>query len=178
MAVKVDLGEDTIMNMTPMIDICFQLVVFFMLTLDMTSKEYVAVTLPFANNGVEDKDDSADPVASLKLIVNVLPDGKIVLKGNTYDFSLDKPQESMAALKVLHEQIVTATTPDASHPNLKDEDQHCKVPIQVHADRAALWRYVQWVIATAASPQTKMYKIYFSVKSVPLVEAAPAGPSK
>ena len=30
-------GEDTAMNMTPMIDICFQLIVFFMLTLKFKS---------------------------------------------------------------------------------------------------------------------------------------------
>jgi biopolymer transport protein ExbD len=30
-------GEDTVLNMTPMIDICFQLVVFFMLTLEFKS---------------------------------------------------------------------------------------------------------------------------------------------
>jgi biopolymer transport protein ExbD len=37
MAVKVEQGEDTALNMTPMIDICFQLVVFFMLTLEFKS---------------------------------------------------------------------------------------------------------------------------------------------
>jgi biopolymer transport protein ExbD len=34
---KRDPGEDTVLNMTPMIDICFQLVVFFMLTLEFKS---------------------------------------------------------------------------------------------------------------------------------------------
>lgn len=37
MAIKVEPGEDTTLNMTPMIDICFQLVVFFMLTLEFKS---------------------------------------------------------------------------------------------------------------------------------------------
>jgi biopolymer transport protein ExbD len=37
MAVKVDAGEETQLNMTPMIDICFQLIVFFMLTLKFKS---------------------------------------------------------------------------------------------------------------------------------------------
>lgn len=37
MARKVDLGEETVLNMTPMIDICFQLIVFFMLTLKFKS---------------------------------------------------------------------------------------------------------------------------------------------
>ena len=56
MALKIETGEDTVMNMTPMIDIVFQLVVFFMLTLDMTNKEYAPLTLPFANQGIEDKE--------------------------------------------------------------------------------------------------------------------------
>lgn len=176
MAVKIDLGEDTVMNMTPMIDICFQLVVFFMLTLDVSSKEYVALTLPFAKGGVEDKDDLSDPVASLKLIVNVLPDGKIMLKGNEYAFTIDKPEESMKAIKTLHAEIMNLTSADSSFPGIKSDDQHTNIPIQVHADRAALWRYVQWIIATAASPQTKMYKIYFSVKQVAAEDAVPAGP--
>jgi hypothetical protein len=37
MTAPVASGEDTIMNMTPMIDICFQLIVFFMLTLRFPS---------------------------------------------------------------------------------------------------------------------------------------------
>jgi hypothetical protein len=143
----------------------------------MSSKEYVALTLPFAKGGIDDKDDPNDPVASLKLIVNVLPDGKIVLKGNEYPFTIDDPEGSMKAIKALHGELMLLTAPDSNHPGIKSDDQHTNVPIQVHGDRAALWRYVQWIIATAASPQTKMYKIYFSVKQVadePV--AAPAGP--
>jgi len=37
MTAPVASGEDTVMNMTPMIDICFQLIVFFMLTLRFPS---------------------------------------------------------------------------------------------------------------------------------------------
>jgi biopolymer transport protein ExbD len=37
MARPAPLGEDTALNLTPMIDVCFQLVVFFMLTLEFKS---------------------------------------------------------------------------------------------------------------------------------------------
>ncbi|MFM8980741.1 MAG: ExbD/TolR family protein [Planctomycetia bacterium] len=37
MARAIDQGEDTVLNMTPMIDVCFQLIVFFMLTLKFPS---------------------------------------------------------------------------------------------------------------------------------------------
>ena len=44
-------SDDPKMNMTPMIDMTFLLVVFFMLTIDLTQKEFVAVELPFARSG-------------------------------------------------------------------------------------------------------------------------------
>ena len=37
MARRIEIGDDTAINMTPMIDICFQLIVFFMLTLRFKS---------------------------------------------------------------------------------------------------------------------------------------------
>ena len=37
MARRIDVGEDSALNMTPMIDVCFQLIVFFMLTLRFKS---------------------------------------------------------------------------------------------------------------------------------------------
>jgi biopolymer transport protein ExbD len=171
--VAIQMGEETAMNMTPMIDITFQLVTFLMLTLDMTSKDYIPLTLPFANHGVEDKDDASDPVQSLKVVVNLLPDGKIVLKGNTYTMTQDDPKGSMEGLKMLHRTLLQAVQPDPEHPNIREEDQHSKIAIQIHGDRAALWRYVQWIIATASSPQIKMYKVYFSIKQ-PQEEAVKA----
>jgi biopolymer transport protein ExbD len=174
-AIVVPPGEETTLNMTPMIDIVFQLVVFFMLTLDMSSKDYIPLTLPFAHHAVEDKDDPSDPIQNLKVVVNVLPNGKIVLKGKEYAMTQDDMKGSMEGLKALHRELVLATQPDPDHPNIREEDQHSKVAIQVHGDRAALWRYVQWIIATASSPQVKMYKIYFSVKQ-PQEEAAGTAP--
>jgi biopolymer transport protein ExbD len=188
MAVKVEQGEETVMNMTPMIDITFNLVIFFMLTLDLSSKEYEALTLPFAYNGVEDKDDTADPVASRKLIVNVLPDGKIVLRGNVWEMDSKDPNVSEEqrkgkqydALKALRTEMLNVTQDDpALGLKLREDDMHSKIALQIHGDRAAAWRYTQWIIATAASRQVKMYKVYFSVKNPapeePGAAPAPAG---
>lgn len=163
MAIKVDLGEETTMNMTPMIDITFNLVIFFMLTLDLSSKEYVPLTLPFAYHGVEDKDDATDPIQALKVVVNVLPDGKMVLKGNDWNLSSKDVKEQTAALKALHRELLDVTAP-SSGLNTREQDGHSKIALQVHADRDAMWRYVQWVMGVASSKQTKIYKIYFSVK--------------
>lgn len=174
MAVKVDPGEETVMNMTPMIDITFNLVIFFMLTLDLSSKEYEALTLPFAYNGHEDKDDTADPIASRKLIVNVLPDGRIVLRGNAWEMDSkdanvteeERKKKQWEALRALRTEMLNVTQDDpALGLKLREDDMHSKIPLQIHGDRAAAWRYAQWIIATAASRQIKMYKVYFSVKN-------------
>lgn len=174
MAAKVALGEDTTMNMTPMIDICFNLVIFFMLTLDLSSKEYEPLTLAFAGHGVEDKDDPADPIASRKLVVNVLPDGNIILKGNKWNLASPDPAQQMEALRALQKEMILVTADDGlAGVKLREADQHSKIPMQIHGDRAANWRYVQWIIATASHHKVMMYKIHFSVKK-PVVEE-PAG---
>jgi biopolymer transport protein ExbD len=170
MTVKVSMGDDTVMNMTPMIDICFNLVIFFMLTLDLSSKEYEPLTLAFASHGVPDKDDPADPIASRKAIVNVLADGKIVLKGNPWNLSSTDPKEQYAALRALQNDLALVTADDGlSGVKLREPDQHSKIPLQIHGDRAANWRYVQWIIATASHHRIMMYKVYFSVKQ-PVVD--------
>ncbi len=56
MPMKIEKQADSELNMTPMIDIVFNLVTFFMLTLDMSKKELAALDLPRAYQGVEDKD--------------------------------------------------------------------------------------------------------------------------
>lgn len=176
MAIKVELGDETQLNMTPMIDLIFTLVIFFMLTLDLSSKEYLPLTLPFAYHAVEDKDDSADAIASMKVIVNLTADGKMVLKGQEWDLKSDVPAKQTEALKALHRELALVVAPDALHQT-READGHSKIALQVHADRAALWRYAQWIIAVANSRQIKMYKVYFSVKQ-PAVEGAipAAGP--
>jgi biopolymer transport protein ExbD len=171
MAIKVEVGDDTTMNMTPMIDIIFNLVIFFMLTLDLSSKEYEPLTLAFAQNGVEDKDDPGDPVASRKLIVNVLPDGNIILKGNKWSLNSQDPKEQYAALKALQTEMALAVQDDGLlGVKLREPDQHSKVALQIHGDRAANWRYVQWIIATASHHKIMMYKVHFSVKK-PAIES-------
>jgi|GEM_PF-2410924 len=165
MGIKLDMGEETTMNMMPMIDINFNLVVFFMLTLDLSSKEYEPLTLAFAQHGVQDKDDASDPIASRKLIVNVLPDGNIILKGNKWNLNSQDPKEQYAALRALQTEMALAVADDGLlGVKLREPDQHSKVALQIHGDRAANWRYVQWIIATASHHKIMMYKVHFSVK--------------
>jgi biopolymer transport protein ExbD len=68
-------------NMTPMIDVTFQLIIFFLVSNRMAQQEtQVAVDLPQARSGVEQIDD-----AVRKVTVNVTSDGAWQVAGRQVD---------------------------------------------------------------------------------------------
>jgi biopolymer transport protein ExbD len=151
------------MNMTPMIDIVFNLVVFFMLTIDMTQKEYVPLELPYARKGIEDKETEIP-----RLTVNLLPSGDILFKGNVWPLATGSPQEQVRALVNLRNELQTLT----NNPNYREPDRSSKIPIMIHGDRNARWQYVQWIMQVCAEPTIGIYKIQFAVTRSPEQMAA------
>jgi biopolymer transport protein ExbD len=68
-------------NMTPMIDVTFQLIIFFLVSNRMAREEtQVALDLPAARAGVEDVDE-----ATRKVTVNVTRDGAWLVAGRSLD---------------------------------------------------------------------------------------------
>lgn len=68
-------------NMTPMIDVVFQLIIFFLLSSHMAKQEMqLALELPRASTGKEVEEDSGR-----RVVINVLPDprqgGRILVTG-------------------------------------------------------------------------------------------------
>jgi len=59
-------------NMTPMIDIVFQLIIFFMLVTDMATAQIENLKIPYASKAIKEKYD--DPQL---LVLNIMPDGTI-----------------------------------------------------------------------------------------------------
>ena len=62
--------------MTPLIDITFQIIVFFMVVTDMSVRQTEPVTLPPASMATLSRERET--------VVNVLPDGRIRIRGKTY----------------------------------------------------------------------------------------------
>lgn len=73
-------GEELTLNLTPMIDVVFQLLIFFMVATTFQDPEReLEVELPPAESG-EVLDDELD-----EIIINVLRDGQLILSGETVD---------------------------------------------------------------------------------------------
>ena len=166
-------SEDAKMNMTPMIDMTFLLVVFFMLTIDLSQKEFIAVELPYARSGIED-DPKMQVEGQNRFVINLQNDGKVIFKGEEFNLAAEDPvmadtaiQKLKAALRDFHQDRgVAAYEPDGAS----------KIPVLVHADFRAKWKYVQWIMQVGADPSIKIYKVQFSVKHPPDEQApAPAG---
>jgi biopolymer transport protein ExbD len=64
------------MDMTPMIDVVFQLILFFILITDMGQSELEELRLPLAENTVQDRPDPR----LVRPVINVLPDGRMISK--------------------------------------------------------------------------------------------------
>src|SRR5438874_10032787 len=109
MAMKLPPEESLAMNMTPMIDIVFNLVQFFMLSLDLSHKELAVLDLPRALQGVEDKDPSTKINATReeksRFIINIQSDGSLYFKGQTWKLAGVTAAEQDTALDNLRRQL-------------------------------------------------------------------------
>jgi biopolymer transport protein ExbD len=161
MAVKNVYDDEVKMNLTPMIDMTFLLVVFFMLSIDLTRKEFVPLALPVARKGVEDEHkDETIP----RFIINLLETGDIQIKSERLELASDDPATQRAALDNLRAKLRELT---AGNPEWRNSDRSSKVPVMIHGDRDARWQYVQWIMQVCADPQIGIYRIQFAVKAPP-----------
>ncbi len=154
-------SDEAKMNMTPMIDMTFLLVVFFMLTIDLSQKEFFPVNLPFATEGVEDKDDEGD---IRRFVINLAGDGRVYFKSYEFDLASEDPGLQDDAIQALQDALREVHGKD---PSLREKDGASKVPVMIHGDWAAKWKYVQWIMQACAHPDIKIYKLQFAVKRPP-----------
>ena len=49
-------------------------------------------------------------------------------------------------------------------PTVREKDGASKVPVMIHGDWGAKWKYVQWIMQACAHPDIKIYKLQFAVK--------------
>ena len=86
-------GEELVLNLTPLIDVVFLLLVFFMLTTTFLDPEReLEIDLPQAESGAVAEEDR-------ELVINVFEDGRITLSGDTVDPNALRQRLEQAATK-------------------------------------------------------------------------------
>jgi biopolymer transport protein ExbD len=114
-------------NMTPMIDIVFQLIIFFLVSSHLAHQEaQMKLALPTARSGEEPPDDEASRHAP-RLTINIRPDGQTSL--GTDVVNADELTERLKA---------------------KLDGGGSKMEVRIRCDRAAPYRTVEPVLLSCA----------------------------
>lgn len=128
--------------MTPMIDVTFQLIIFFMLVTEFTNAQIEKLQLPQAHNPQKTKMD--DPTI---LIINVLKDGTIRIGGKTYYDARKGEKEGMAF--TLIEKLFESRRMSERHQEVRGRPDFVKYFMMIRADRDADFEHVQRLLMMA-----------------------------
>jgi len=125
-------------NMTPMIDVVFQLLIFFMLVTDMAKAQIEPLVLPYANKALKEKfaDESM-------LILNVLKDGSIKVQGK-YLFNPSKEEDPKKL-----EDLLEARRQMKKYQEIPGKDDFVKYPVMIRCDRSTEFQHLQRILMIA-----------------------------
>jgi len=140
---------DVSLNMTPMIDVVFNLLIFFMVITEMTQREIEELALPRSEAAIED-----DGVSQFeRVIINVVKaddwaetrEVRVRIAGREYDW------------RQLREFLYIAA--ERSMPSAKEPSE---VPVLIRCDKEIRWREVQWIMQACADSAIRMYRLEFA----------------
>jgi len=149
-------SEEMKMDMTPMIDVVFLLIIFFMLITDMTQQDLEVLTLPKAKTAVADEPDPKE----FRPVINIRQTGVMVAKRETIfspatDGSKDDEKDLMGYL---------VNTSSLMKTDFFDKEKKTGVQIPddfllIRADRFTPFHYVQRVMTDCGNTDVQIWKI-------------------
>ncbi len=159
---KTSAGESVEIDMTPMIDVVFQLIIFFILITDMTQSDLEELKLPVARNSVQDKPDPK----VVRPVINILPDGKMISKRYTY---YTPEEDDLTPLeRFLADQA-------ALMPQKLDPDLKVKLPdnpLLIRADKNTEFKYLQKIMEVCGKKGIQIWKLQLAAAEEPEKVAA------
>jgi biopolymer transport protein ExbD len=132
-----EVGTDDF-DMTPMIDVTFQLIIFFMIVTDMSKAQIEPVVLPSANKAIKEKFEDTS-----MLVLNVLKDGAVKINGKTYW----SPKMADDNKKI--EDLFESRRQNKLYQEVAGKSDWVKYPILIRADRSTPFEHVQKILMIA-----------------------------
>ena len=152
-----DPETEMFMDMTPMIDVVFLLIIFFMIITDLTQQDLEELVLPVGQHAVEDKPDPEE----WRPIINIQFDGRMIVRRIVlYDPEVDglkadpyfgiKEWLAVAADKMDkdHMDLVAGTG-----PMIPDE------PLLLRADQSTPFKHIQKILEFCSQEGISIWKI-------------------
>jgi len=139
------------MNMTPMIDVVFLLIIFFMIITDLTQQDLEEVKLPPAMAAVEDKPDPK----VVRPIINVPQSGSMIAKKENY-YDPEEDGEDMTRLeRFLSDQ-------SAQMPRKKDDVTGLMLPdnpLMIRSDKNTEFKFIQRIMEICGKKGIQIWKL-------------------
>ena len=145
------------MDMTPMIDVVFQLIIFFILITDMSQSDLEELRLPIAQNAIEDKPDPK----VVRPVINILPDGTMITKRRKlYTPEADDMKE------------VERFLADQARLMPKELDREVKIelprnPLLIRADKNSEFKYIQRIMEVCGKKGIQIWKLQLADSEEP-----------
>lgn len=155
--------EELEMDMTPMIDCVFLLMIFFVLVIDLSQKNLEDLILPMATFQTPD-----DQPPENRPILNVMQNGAVYFEGEMYydpqatDPAKRKVSNIQKLLQLIHDEGLRKGTlteeelPGLSAPVLAD-------PILIRADKWTEWHYVGEIMKQCSQPDIAFWKVQLAL---------------
>ncbi|MFQ5506625.1 MAG: ExbD/TolR family protein [Planctomycetota bacterium] len=121
------------MDMTPMIDCIFQLIIFFFLIIDLQNQALEALVLPKAKYAVPD-----EPPPGFRPIINILQDGTMIYRQKKY-YEPEKHKDNYKTFKELLEMFA------GRMEKKMDKTLGKKLPDEPLLIRADKWTEMHWL---------------------------------
>jgi len=149
------------MDMTPMIDCVFLLMIFFVLVIDLSQKNLEDLILPRAE--FQEPDDTPP---DNRPIINVLQNGSVIYNQDVVYDPTDPAKSNIALIKGLlkgiREKGLSAIPPTI---HLKEEKVGARTamliddPILIRADKWTEWHYIGEIMKQCSQPDVGFWKV-------------------
>jgi biopolymer transport protein ExbD len=130
--------EGVKIDMTPMIDVVFQLLIFFMLIMDMSKAQLEPLTLPSAKKAIKEK-----YVDTTMLVINVMKDGAIKINGKVFW----KPAMGDDMKKL--EDEFEGRRQNKLYQEVAGKTDWVKYPVLIRCDRSTAFEHLQRILMIA-----------------------------
>ena len=150
--------EDAKMDMTPMIDCVFLLLIFFVLVIDLSQQDLEDLILPQAKFRQPD-----DNPPDLRPVVNILQTGDMYYKKTAYYESAKHGENYSGMEKLLREwrkelpltmkPLFENKPPGSTNPKIPDD------PVLIRADKWTEWPYIGKFMTACSQPYAQFWKL-------------------
>lgn len=146
--------QEADMDMTPMIDCVFLLMIFFVLVIDLSQKDLEDLILPEATYAVSDENPPEN-----RPIINISQSGRMLYKANVYHDPAVQGDDTSGIQELLllwKEQVATdKETQDLGGRSVEVVND----PVLIRADKWTEWHFIGVFMTACSQPEAAFWKL-------------------